>query len=104
LVLGAFGAALAIPQLVPGSTAGRTFSVLLGGTENGDSFSNGRLHLWGQAWRAFTSHPFLGIGTGGFGAINPIELYPHNILLETAAELGVIGLLLVLTLLGLPVY
>ena len=99
LVLGAFAAAVAIPQLVPGGTAGRAFSILLGKSEDGESFSNGRLHLWGQAWRAFRDHPLFGIGTGGFGAINPIELYPHNILLETAAELGVLGLLLVLTLL-----
>jgi O-antigen ligase len=44
--------------------------------------------------------PVLGIGTGGFSTTS-IEAYPHNLILETAAELGLVGLaLLALVLVG----
>ena len=39
-------------------------------------------------------HPLAGVGTGGFGALAPGELYPHNLFLEAAVELGILGLLL----------
>ena len=94
LVVGAglLAAAIVVPLVLPGATVGRSLSALLGGV-NGLS-SNGRSQLWAQAFTAFAQHPLLGIGSGGFGAINPAEPYPHNILLEVAAELGVVGLLL----------
>jgi O-antigen ligase len=91
---GLLGAAVVVPLVVPGSTIGRSLSTLVGGSSG--LSSNGRSQLWSQAFTAFAQHPLLGIGTGGFGALNPAEPYPHNILLEVAVELGVIGALLIL--------
>lgn len=90
---GLLGAAIVVPLVVPGSTIGRSLSTLVGGA-NGLS-SNGRSQLWSQAFGAFAQHPLFGIGTGGFGALNPTEPYPHNILLEVAVELGIVGALLI---------
>jgi O-antigen ligase len=86
-------AGVVIPVLVPGSAIGRSLSTIVG-SANGLS-SNGRSALWSEAFTAFSQHPLFGIGTGGFGAIDPVELYPHNLLLETGAELGVLGVLTV---------
>ena len=94
VVLGAIAAVALVPQLVPGGDIGRTLSIF-SGTGEGVS-SNGRSHLWSLAWSLFTSHPLTGIGTGSFAAFGGIfASYPHNILLEAAAELGVVGLVLV---------
>lgn len=96
LIVGAglLAAALVVPLALPGATVGRALSTLLGAT--GGLSSNGRSELWSQAFAAFSAHPLLGIGTGGFGALHPTEPYPHNILLEMAAELGVVGALILL--------
>ncbi len=55
----------------------------------------GRPELWTVAWRAFLSHPLLGIGPNviyiynhKFGAD---VLYTHNFVLENLAQLGVAG-------------
>jgi len=85
-------------QLVPGEAIGRSFSVLSGSGSGVDT--NGRSELWGQALDSFGRHPLLGIGTGGFAAINPELRYPHNLLLEAAVELGVVGLLMTLAVIS----
>lgn len=85
----AAGAAVAA-ALVPGAALDRSLSVILGG-EGGGLSTTGRNSLWSAAWQLFLAHPFLGAGTGGFSTIS-VEAYPHNLLLETAAELGVVGL------------
>jgi O-antigen ligase len=81
-------AALAI---VPATARERATSVLIGGSEGRNS--GGRTGLWSQAFDAFVHHPLGGIGTGGFASFNPLESYPHNLFLETASELGLLGLL-----------
>lgn len=78
-----------VPLLVPSSSIGRSLSTILG-SASGLS-SNGRSELWSQAYTAFGSHIFAGVGWGGFAALNPEELYPHNLLLEVGAELGIFG-------------
>lgn len=78
-----------VPLVVPGSTIGRALS---------DVSTNGRAGLWGQAIGAFASHPLLGVGTGGFEAINARQFYPHDILLEAAVELGILGAILIVAL------
>jgi len=41
----------------------------------------------------FYSHFLTGVGTGGFANYAPTGIfYPHNIVLEAAAELGVLGM------------
>lgn len=57
-------------------------------------------------WEEAHRHPWIGVGTGGWGmrlGLGYAEAYPHNIVLELLAELGIIGLLLVvLPLFKLP--
>lgn len=96
-VAAAVAAAFAVPKIVPATAIERSVSFLLG---NGSGLSsNGRTHLWSEAWHAFVTHPLFGLGTGGFAQLEPIYQYPHNIVLETAAELGIVGLALLLAFL-----
>lgn len=90
ILVGGLLAAVLVSQVVPGQAVNRALSVLTG-TGAGVS-SNGRSALWHQAFQAFGAHPFTGVGTGGFAAINPENMYPHNMLLEVASELGLAGL------------
>jgi O-antigen ligase len=80
--------AILIPVVVPGSSIGRSLSTIIG-SSSGLS-SNGRSALWAKAYSAFGAHTLFGVGTGGFAALD-LESYPHNILLEVAAELGIVG-------------
>ena len=89
---GVVGAYL-VSQLVPGQNVSRSLSFLTGNSH--DASSNGRTALWHIAWRTFSAHPLFGIGTGGYHAVDPGNLYPHNLFLETLAELGIVGGLLV---------
>jgi O-antigen ligase len=98
LWFGGLAVAMLAPQLIPGQNIQRSLSVLLG-SGSGLS-SNGRFELWKEAWHAFERHPVFGIGTGGFGALQPDERYPHNLFLEVASELGVVGLLLTVGILA----
>jgi O-antigen ligase len=91
IVLGAVIMSVAIAsQIVPGDALNRAASVIVGGTGGRDP--NGRTELWAQAWSLFADNPWLGVGTGSFAAVAPLALYPHNLLLEVAAELGLLGL------------
>jgi hypothetical protein len=71
--------------------------------------AGGRTETWRQAWRDFEDHPALGSGAGTF------ELYwlqhrttpgnvrdAHSLYLEVLAELGPVGLLLLVAALGVP--
>ena len=63
----------------------------------GDS---GRLQLYQTALEAFMQSPLLGAGTGSYAYLSPVSsvMYPHNLLLESAVELGLVGLGLCLLL------
>ncbi len=50
-----------------------------------------RESLWATAWSTFLEHPILGVGWGDFATVSGSE-YPHNAMLEVAAELGLLGL------------
>lgn len=93
-------------KLVPSAAANRSISTI-SGTRSGLA-SNGRNQLWSAGWHTFTAHPLLGVGTGSFATVARREVcpgpgcrdkYPHNILLETGAELGAGGLLAMLVIL-----
>jgi O-antigen ligase len=81
------------------------------------STSNGRAGEWHVALRMFDNHPFTGVGLGNFVVVEPsyadqnlnldrvglIVNQPHrthNTYLEVAAELGVVGVLLFLGVIG----
>ena len=62
---------------------------------------NGRLDQWRVAWPMFTAHPLAGEGAGSWEAqwllhepYNDYNQRPHSLYLETLAELGLIGAIL----------
>jgi O-antigen ligase len=70
---------------------------------------SGRIPLWRQAWRDWETHPELGSGAGTFEQywlrhrrISANVRDAHNLYLETLAELGPLGLGLLVTALALP--
>jgi O-antigen ligase len=92
------GAAIVVPFVVPGSAVGRSLSTILGSA--GGLSSDGRSTLWASAYTSLSHHVLLGIGTGGFGSLNLGYPYPHNILLEVGLELGALGLLALVVMIG----
>lgn len=103
LLVGSFAIAL---QFVPAAASARSLSTITG-TRSGLA-SNGRDQLWAAAWTTFTEHPLIGVGTGSFAThgrtqVCPgpgcLDKYPHNVLLETAAELGIGGAILMIVIL-----
>jgi len=70
---------------------------------------NGRLPQWRVAWREYEAHPWLGSGAGTYElAWNQRRPYAaqvrdaHNLYLEMLAELGPVGLVLLLVALAAP--
>jgi O-antigen ligase len=67
-----------------------------------------RPHYWHVAWRQYQSNPLLGSGAGTFDEYwlrsQPTSFArdAHSLYLETLAELGPVGLVLLLATLGLP--
>ncbi len=62
-----------------------------------------RLQHYDSAISQWLSSPFVGHGIGAFPilrGIDDVRLYPHNIVLEILAELGLVGLALFLALVG----
>jgi hypothetical protein len=63
--------------------------------------SNNRSTWWREAWEAFEGQPLIGIGAGGFEYVHRLlrnsridVTEPHNLLLQFAAETGLIGVAL----------
>ena len=103
LVLALAGSAVAVTQVErqggrddPEATPGRLASV-----------QSNRYAYWKVALRTFGDHPLDGVGSGGFQAEwlrerpfrEPVR-DAHSLYLETPAELGLVGLALVLALLA----
>ncbi|MDR4499373.1 MAG: O-antigen ligase family protein [Candidatus Scalindua sp.] len=68
-------------------------------SEQGTDYSTGRMPLFSSALLAFYSHPFFGLGTGGFSyhyCSHDTRLYPHNLFLEMGSELGILGIGLII--------
>ncbi len=91
-------AIVAVPLAVPSSTIARALSTIIG-SASGLS-SNGRSEVWTIALATFSHHLWLGIGTGGGATLVQGLLYPHNLLLEVSTELGLVGLVALLCVLG----
>jgi hypothetical protein len=72
---------------------------------------NGRAVFWKAAWNDFTAHPVIGSGGATFHRYwmhhRPVKVLvynAHSLELETMAELGVIGLLIVLAAILAPIW
>jgi hypothetical protein len=69
-----------------------------------------RAAYWQVAWRTFVARPIHGAGAGSFAAkwiqlrtVDRGVLDAHNLYLETLAELGLVGALLLVSALALPI-
>jgi len=80
----------------------------------------GRLDIWRVGWEIIREHPLFGVGIGGFplvyfdylsqatgiswrhvaGVAESMERFPHNAYVGATAELGVVGLVLLVATLG----
>jgi O-antigen ligase len=72
-----------------------------------DTSGDVRLRMWGGTVRLLKAHPIEGAGLGGFPALYDqyrdaahveLPVYPHNVLLNTWVELGLVGLLIFVAL------
>ncbi len=97
-------ALLSIPILPP-SFRGRLFSI----GDLGESSIRYRLQTWVGALRVIGTHPVgIGVGERAWRAVYPrfavsgtgTVMHAHNVFLQVAAELGMIGLLIFLLLIG----
>ena len=104
-LVASYALAIGIP-LTPSQVAPGVARIVQRSMTLGANLSDmGRLERYRVAVDAFVASDFLGVGTGGFAALYAAERgseethdYPHNFLLEAAAELGVVGLALVVGL------
>ncbi len=71
---------------------------------------SGRYQFWSAALDAFKAHPLDGIGAGGYeaywhqhGSLAVPVRDAHSLFLESMAELGIVGLLLILGFLGVAI-
>jgi O-antigen ligase len=70
----------------------------------------GRYQFWKAGWEAFESDPLKGVGAAGYepwwaqhGSLDYYVRNAHSLFVETAAELGIVGLLLLLGFFGAPI-
>ncbi len=82
-----------------------------GGSHIGSLSGTGRSQFWGQAIDAFDSEPAVGIGAGNYElwwnqhhTIGVVTVDAHSLYLQTLAELGILGILLLLGFLGTALY
>jgi hypothetical protein len=98
------GLALAI---VIGSKESSAAPTLANGASRLTSLSSNRYAYWGVAMRGFESEPVRGLGAGGWAVewlryrkINTFAQDAHSLPLQTLAELGVVGLALLVAFFG----
>ena len=90
MIAGVIAAVLPRAAAGPGTGhPGRAFSIFSGRSPRVSRGTGGARTSGTRRGSSFTSHPLWGVGTGSFAhPFQPIELFPHNIFLETGAELG----------------
>jgi O-antigen ligase len=74
-------------------------------TEGGGASAGVRLYNYRSAWRAWWDSPVIGHGIGSWPMVAyhvDERNYPHNLILEALAELGLIGVLLLGALFAVP--
>lgn len=71
-----------------------TFVSMLSKSASHNDLSNGRIALWGLAWKLFKENPFFGIGWEQFMNFNYYEHDVHNSYLQFLCETGLIGFIL----------
>jgi O-antigen ligase len=100
-ILGITALGVLLSGLIPAASLQR-FDLLVNQAD-ADASSQGRLMVMRVAWHLFTTSPVVGRGTGSVSAFGAgrDQVYPHNVLLELAAENGLLGLSIYLGLVGM---
>ncbi len=103
-MLGLVGLGVFSSGLIPETSLGRIG--LLFNNSQADTSAQARRNVMQVAWQLFTSRPMTGWGTGSVSAFGAgrDEIYPHNILLELAAETGLLGLGLFLAVMAMVMW
>ena len=109
-VLGTSVALLVVGGLVLAATEGKpeaTSPVRGASAARLGSIDSNRYRYWQEAAKTFQRHPLIGVGSGGFQVewlkvVNRSDASgdAHSLYLETAAELGIIGVAILLLFLG----
>jgi O-antigen ligase len=74
--------------------------------EAGGASAGNRLRYYDLSAEPLSKSPLFGVGLGGWPVVvglGDVQRYPHNIFMETTTEGGLVGLLLLLTAIGLGV-
>jgi hypothetical protein len=105
IALGLICAGFAVAVLV-GAKEGSNVP-LVPGAARYETLQSNRYAYWRVALRAFESEPLRGVGAGGWAVwwlryrtVNEFATDAHSLPLQTAAELGIVGVALLLTFLG----
>ncbi|HDS01743.1 MAG TPA: hypothetical protein ENO22_01425 [candidate division Zixibacteria bacterium] len=102
-------AGFAVIVLMPSQYQERYASIF---SRERDASSQERIEVWKKGIRMFYDHPFLGVGTGAFGTANAEDysedrksyLKAHNLYIQAAAELGIVGLAAFFSYVGAMLY
>ena len=101
LCLVSIGALFALQSVIPSSSLQRLSTI-------GDSIASGdmsgRMDVWSEGLTVFSQHPLLGVGSGAFRAAIETGTAPHNVYLEVAVAVGIIGFSLFWIILVMIVY
>lgn len=96
----------AVVLLVPDAAIDRLWAISRMFTGRLDSQDFGSVGIremaWRESWEMFASHPFFGVGLANWEFFSSSTMrYPHNFVLETLAELGIVGGLVVIGVVGI---
>jgi uncharacterized membrane protein YhaH (DUF805 family) len=104
IATGIIAAGLALAIVVGAHESSGSSQTLSGGATRLTSLQSNRYDYWSVALRAFASQPVHGVGAGGWGVywlqwrtIREGAQDAHSLELQTLAELGIVGLALLLT-------
>jgi len=104
-----FGLALVAGLYLAGPSVRERFATTLVASEERDSSAESRIILWGQCWDFMVSEPIFGIGPDHFvirimPLWNGVSKEAHSLWLQTGAEMGFPGMLLLTTFYGSVVW
>lgn len=93
-------AVLLAPVALLPAVADRLLQRLLGTGEALTTGLNGRMEIWTDALTIFNQRPLGGTGAGAFESTTAAANPPHNIVISFGAELGIMGIIILVTLLA----
>lgn len=99
--VGLLGMLFSAQAIIPQNSLKRLGTTYMDLTE-GDL--TGRVGLWREGFALSMEHPILGIGSNAYETTVELGKVAHNTFLSVLVELGIIGLIIFLTILGMVAY